>query len=291
MVSHNDAISPIFASEITRGVVLSGERYKRLIHKEYGYVPVYTVGPFIHYAKGIYSAEEVVEMKKKLGKVLTIFMPHSTEAMGVEYKEKNFIDEVLSCYKKQFDTIWACVYWADINHPICDYLQNKGVHLVSAGYRFDPLFDRRLKTIFEFTDAVACGDGGTFVSYALYHNIPVAFFDMGVTNPGQINKEHLYWETGYDYNYSSNYAKFFNKELKITKEQRDFINETAGFDKIREPKYFQYVLDISKDIWKFCNGEQSRYAIGVYMAYDYYVKNDQYEKALILREAVGDNFI
>ena len=94
-----------------------------------------------------------------------------------------------------------------------------------------------------------------------------------------------------DYNYSSNYAKFFNKELKITKEQRDFINETSGFDKIREPEYFQYVLDISKDIWKFCNGEQSRYAIGVYMAYDYYVKNDQYEKALILREAVGDNFI
>lgn len=291
VVSHNDAISPVFCSEISRGLVVSGEKYKRLVHKEYCYIPVYTVGPYIHYAKGIYSADQVRETKKRLGKVLTIFMPHSTEAMGVAYEEKKFVDEVLSCYKNQFDTIWACVYWADITHPICDYLQNKGVHIVSAGYRFDSLFDRRLKTIFELTDAVACGDGGTFVSYAIYYNIPVALFDMGVTNPGQIKKEYLYWETGYDYNYSANYAKVFNKELKITKKQRALMDKTSGFNKTREPIFFRHVLEISKDIWKFCNGDQSRYAIGVYSAYDYYVKNHHYEKALILREAVGDNFL
>lgn len=291
VVSHYDTISPVFCSEIFKGLILSGERYKKLVHKEYSYVPIYTVGPYIHYAKGIYSKEQKEEVKKKVGKVLTIFMPHSTEAMGVEYSEKQFVDVVLDCYKKQFDSVWACVYWADINHPICDYLQRQGVHIVSAGYRFDPLFDRRLKTIFEMTDAVICGDGGTFVSYALYHNIPVALFDMGVTNPGQIKSDRLYWETGYDYQISNNYKKLFNTKLVITQEQKELITETAGFDKIREPEYFRHVLEISKDIWKFCNGDQTRYAIGVYSAYDYYIKNDEYEKAIILREAVADNFL
>ena len=284
-------ISPVFISDIRKGIILSGERYKRLIHKDYCYIPVYTVGPYIHYAQGIYNKDKTIQTKRKLGKVLTIFMPHSTEAMGVEYKEKYFVDEVLNYYKDIFDTIWACVYWADINHPICDYLQKRGIHIVSAGYRFEPLFDRRLKTIFELTDAIACGDGGTFVSYALYHNIPVGFFDMGVTNPGQISKNILYWETGYDYQISNNYTKVFNKELKITDEQKALINETAGFNKIRDRQYFRSVLEISKDIWKFCNGDDSRYPIGVYSAYDYYRKNEQYDKAFILREALGDNFL
>jgi len=50
-------------------------------------------------------------------------------------------------------------------------------------------------------------------------------------------------------------------------------------------------LEISKDIWKMCNYDQTRYPIGVYSAYDFYIKTGDVDKALILREAVADNFL
>ena len=54
---------------------------------------------------------------------------------------------------------------------------------------------------------------------------------------------------------------------------------------------FKNVLEISKDIWKMCGYDEERYPIGVYSAYEFYRRTGDIEKLLILREALGDNFI
>lgn len=215
-------------------------------------------------------------------------MPHSTECTDLIYKDVEFVDRVLKKYKKKFDTIQACMYWADINSSIYDYLVEKGIHVVCAGYRFDSMFNSRLKTIFQLSDAIACGEAGSYIGYALYYDLPVAFFNTGASHPGHYKDNMFYWKTGDE---GIDYGKVFNEELVLTKEQKIFMNDVAGFDKIREPQYFRQIHEITKDIWNFSNYEESQYAIGVYSAYNYYRKSGDIEKALILREALGENFM
>ena len=291
-ISHLDTHVWGFSTDIKKGVIISGERYKKFIHKNYSYVPVYTIGPYIHYVEGIYSEEQLKEMKEKYGKILTIFMPHSTEAIDISYREKEFVDRILARYEKQFDTIWACVYWTDINSSACMYLEQRGIHIVSAGFRFDSMFDRRLKTILELSDGIACGGVGTMISFALYLNKPVAMFfaDQKSIDSNSRDDQH-FWMTGDAELCREGYKQIFNEELKITKEQIEFMNEVSGFDKVRDKSYFKVVLEISKDIWKLCGYDESKYPIGVYSAYEFYRRTGDIEKLLILREALGDNFI
>lgn len=290
-VSHYNTYMPAMGTDIRKGVIIAGERYKKFVHRHYSYIPVYTVGPYIHYVKGIYDAETVKKYKEKQGKTLTLFIPHTTECNDMQYNGRCFIDRVLSLYGEEFDTIQACIYWSDVNRPICDYMEKLGIRMMSAGYRFDPMFNKRLKTIFELTDAVVCADVGSYIGYAIYFDIPVGFIDISVERIDFFKEGQFYWLTGDEELAFHGYQKVFSERLEITEEQRAFVNEVSGLDKIREPQYFRDVLAISKDILAFCGYEESKYPIGVYSAYDYYRKTDQIEKALILREAVGDNFL
>lgn len=289
MVSHVDTYADRLSVLYDSALVISGSYYMNTIHEKYAYIPVFTVGPYIHYAENMYDQNQRKKIKEENGRVLTIFMPHSIETFERGFNEKSFLDQILSNYREKFDSIWACVYWADINKPICEDLQRAGIKLVCAGCRFDLNFDRRIKTILDLSDAIVCGGMGTYINYALYYDKPVAYI--------RCELEADQWEM-YQYERDPNFTddmrmfeQLFNEKLEITPMQKEFINKVAGFDLVRDKEYIQNILKISKDIWAYCDYDTAKYPIGVYSAYDAYIKENDIVKAQMLRTAVGKNFI
>ncbi len=134
--------------------------------------PVFVLGPYIHYATKYYSPEREQTIKSKLGKVLLVFPSHSWER-GEKKTESSLFDIVYKKYADYYDTILVCVYWNDIDAPIIDLFVKKDATIVSAGFRNDPSFIRRLKTIISLADDVVLDDIGTNIGFCKYMNKPV----------------------------------------------------------------------------------------------------------------------
>lgn len=293
LVSHND-VMPLYHSAFLykSAVIFSGTYFRKKIHERSPYVPVFSVGPFIHYAKGIYDPEKLQREKNKIGRMLLAFLPHTIEGVERYYSRKQFIDTIIDTYGNDFETIWLSVYWADVNDEVCEYAQDKGIHVVSAGFRFDTTFSKRLKTILELSDAVVCGDIGTFIAYALYMGKPIArvkISDDRTITEGQFRSEiERKLQLSEDYErYVQGFYRVFDKELKNTEVQRTWINAVSGLDQTKSPEYIRHIFEISKDIWKECNGNMEKYPQAVRRIYSKYNNTIDVEKMRILKAAAG----
>lgn len=138
----------------------------------YPWKPVFVLGPYIHYASPYYSDEKAMQMKNELGKVLLVFPSHSWEK-GEKKVDNNLFDIVYKKYANDYDTVLVCAYWNDIDAPILDLFAQNGATIVSAGFRNDPNFIRRLKTIISLADEVVVDDIGTNIGFCKYMNKPV----------------------------------------------------------------------------------------------------------------------
>lgn len=272
-------------------VVMPGAYYKQKIHERAPYVPVFTIGPYIHYAEGIYNADKVKREKEKNGKTLLIFLPHTIEYVDRLYDRREFIDEVLRKYSEEFQSIWCCAYWTDVNHPVCEYAESKGIHVVTAGFRFDSNFDRRLKTILEMADAVVVGDVGTFIAYALYMGKSVARVDISdnatITDRQCRSELERKLQMADEYAFEKSFRQIFTEELKNTVEQKKWMDSITGFEQVKDKEYIQNIHEISKDIWMQCEGDLLRYPEAVRQVYAQYDKYFEFRKMAILRDAVG----
>ncbi len=292
-VSHIDCC-PAFSGEFYKdATIMSGFYYKYKIHQRYPYVPVFTVGPYIHYAKGIYSAEKLLDRKNVIGKMLLIFLPHSEEFVPRKFDKRRMIDEILSRYGSEFNSIWMCSFWVDINDDVCDYAETNGIHIVTAGFRFDSKFDRRLKTIIELSDAVLFGDIGTFIAYSMYLNKPMARIE--------INNSKSLPELEFEHNeelkkielvdayikFEKDFYKIFTNKFQITQEHIDWMNPYAGFSEIRDKNYIQHIFSISKDIFMYYENNINDYPSAVREIYYKYAKEDRILEMSILKSAVG----
>lgn len=292
-VSHFDCIplySPAFLYKTA--VIMSGEYYRKKIHKRAPYVPVFAVGPYIHYAEGLYNAQKLKEKKRKNGKTIVAFLPHTIENVERSYDRKHFIDLLIQRYRNTFQSIWCCVYWADINDPVCEYAESKGIHIVTAGFRFDNKFNQRLKTILELSDAIVCGDIGTFIGYALYMGKPIGRLD--ISDNSTITEKLLYSDLERRLQLTDEYKKYgkdfhdlFNDKLKNTNEQKQWMSSLCGFNLIRSKEYIKSIFEICKEIWIKCEGDMERYPEAVRQMYYIYDKRLDIEKMAILKTAVG----
>jgi len=293
LVSHNDGL-PLYTTAFgyKSAVIFSGNYFRKKVHERAPYVPVFSVGPFIHYAENFYDESRIREEKNTYGKTLLAFLPHTIENVERAYSREQFIDEIVKIYGFQFSRILLCVYWADINDKVCDYAQEKGMHIVTAGFRFDVKFDSRLKTILELSDAIVCADIGTFIAYALYMGKPIARVDI---SDNQTIVEGLLKSTlerqiqlTDDYNaFGKKFYQLFDEKLKSTKAQKDWMNEVSGFDQIRDAEYIRRIFQISKDIWIQCEGNLEEYPEAVRQVYAQYNKHADIDNMWILKTAVG----
>lgn len=287
-VSHFIALPMNSMSTIYKhAVVFQDNTYKSKIHKYYPYVPVFNVGPYINYAVPNISQKDIQKIKKENGKTLLAFLPHSIENSATKPNKEVFIDNIIRQYTNDFDTILLCVYWADILDPICDYAEEKGIKTVTTGFRFDYRFNDRLRTLFDVSDAIVCGDIGSFITYSISLGKPLARVDY-------LDEKKEYENFMKNREEESAYIQYM-QDLKnsITDDFDDFdkrlkwYNRTSGYSPMRSPEYIRNIHEISFDIWKHCEGILDYYPEAVRAVSRQYYRFDDMEKYLVLKGSIG----
>lgn len=126
-----------------------------------------SIGPYIHYASDYYSSKKLKELKRKLGKVLLAFPPHSTRTVDAVYNKDRFI-EYLMGQQKNYDTIMVCFFYKDIQSKSFVEYRNKGFMIVTAGHMFDANFLSRQKAIISLADHTVSVTIGTHIGYCIF---------------------------------------------------------------------------------------------------------------------------
>ncbi len=188
-------------------------------------MPIIPVGPYIHYATEYYEENIIDDIKKKLGRTLLFFPSHTCESEPD--MDDRLTDIVIERYAGQFDTIMACIYWHDVDSPIVSKLKDKGVVIVSAGFRGDSLFINRLKSIIHLADYVIGNDIGTNIGFSLYMGKQFELIGKCIENKN-------------DAVYSDNYKAFydaFHKEDGTDFSEHQLLRQQELYNDFWGPKF------------------------------------------------------
>lgn len=150
--------------------------YRKNLIQERIPVPVFTVGPYIQYARSFYSESQEQEFHRKAGRTLLYFLSHGVNKTAVNRTEDAIVQK-LKEMSRQFDTVLVSVFWWDINESIVDRLASEGFRIVSAGFVNDPVFLPRLKSIISMSDLAVSDSLGTHAAYCSALGIPFAMLD------------------------------------------------------------------------------------------------------------------
>ncbi|MBR5564910.1 MAG: hypothetical protein IKW08_01965 [Roseburia sp.] len=173
--------------------------------------PVFVLGPYIHYAQYYYSVEKMQMLKQQFGKTLLVFPSHTCEDNQQSRNEKAFVDVVKDKYLSEYDTLLVCMYWNDINDPVVDAFKQIGGKIVSAGFRGDTNFIKRLKTLLYLADDVVVNDIGTNIGFAYY---------MGCNVYLEANKKQSA-DKVFQQNYNIFEKAFYSPNKRFSVEQRE----------------------------------------------------------------------
>lgn len=192
------------------------------IHTVDPWKPVFVLGPYIHYVTGYYSPERIKKQKEKLGKTLLVFPSHTWELDSTSGEGNRTFDIVYKKYAKQFGTIMVCCYWNDLEAPVVEAFRSIGAMLVSAGFRGDQNFARRLRTIIELADAVVVDDLGTNMGFCRYLNKPVYLECASSRFP----------DNGYfTMNFNRFYEAFYSNNMEFSEEQLQQQDKLYKFER------------------------------------------------------------
>lgn len=229
-------------------VTFSEERKKIILSKST--IKVENIGPYILYAKSFYSQEELKKIKNRYGKILLVFPMHSTDNLDYDYSVSSFI-EVINKLKKDFDNVFICLFYADINKGIYKkYLDEKYI-IVTAGHRFDRKFLERLKSIILLSDYSISNSFGTHAIYATALNKPhtILFQDTNIEINGKYNNNKLKL-----YNAAKRKDEKLKEQMEIIKDnyslypnydveqQRKNLNYLFGFNEFKSKEDMYKIL-------------------------------------------------
>lgn len=234
------------------------------IHKIDPLKPVFSIGPYIHYVKPIYSAEEERQLKKELGKTLVVFAGHLLETDTKEYSDVEFVDFVMQYAKDNgYDTVLVSVYFCDVNEKIYKDFESRGARLISAGFREDTNFIRRLRTIMNVADKVVTNCIGTPVGFCKYLGIPYQMFVKDMPQmpenelfDGNIDIEH-HKECYKKLEYLSSKDTLNDKEQLVYDELYQFY---SGASDIKTPEEIYAILSIGKEVYTRSKGVFAKYS-------------------------------
>lgn len=194
--------------------------------------PIVSIGPYIHYAKPLLNESEIVEIKKRFGRILLFFPSHSC-IEGVQlYDVLEIIDRLKAlCLKGGFQTVFVNMYYYEILHlDYAKYYLEAGFKIVTAGHQLDINFLSRLKSIIELSDYTASNSVGTHLGYCIWMNKPHYIIDDSIVNNLAIND---YKDIG---------QAFLTYYEKIQPEQRAVVSKYWGFESIKAPEELRSLL-------------------------------------------------
>lgn len=223
-------------------------------------VPTFKVGPYINYARPMYSTTEHDLLKKQLGKTLLVFPFHSYELADIKNENYDFINLVMDMLAKNFDNVLVCAYWTDVDDEIYCRFKERGAKIVSAGFRGDANFIRRLRTLMDLSDCVIGNALGTFLGYSVARKKRVLLYkDQIITTIKDIeitkDMRHTFnaVETEFVNNFS-NLETIMEDGIKYSYEQLNLCNKYWGTESLRTPEEISSILNISKMIIKQSKG-------------------------------------
>lgn len=220
-----------------------GPGRKDEIHKVDPWKPIFVLGPYIHYATPYYSLEKEQQIKSELGRVLLIFPCHSWE-FGEKMNENNLYDTIYKKYADNYDTVLVCAYWNDIDAPIIELFEKKGAKIVSAGFRNDSSFIRRLKTIISLADDVVTDDIGTNIGFCKYMNKPVYLECFSPREPDD-KVYNEYFNCFHEAFYSQN-IEFSEKQLK--QQEKLYKYFWGGEEYLKTSEEVKDILGVMKEM-------------------------------------------
>lgn len=211
--------------------IITYSDYRLNILKEYR-SNVFSIGPFIHYAKSFLTDEEIEKEKKRLGESLLFFPAHSTPVIGFDYDIEKLCRKIKKIAGKD-RRVRICLYWKDILLGRHKTYQDFGFECVTAGHMLDPLFLPRLKSLISISDLTASNIVSSHVGFCIYMN-----------KPHIVINEELKMRTSRNWNkrindgfksegYVEMLEEFSKLNYKITKKQQNLIKKYWGSDRIR----------------------------------------------------------
>ena len=190
------------------------------IHSVDPWKPIFILGPYIHYTGGYYNETETKHIKDSWGKTLLVFPSHTWERKEFKSESDTIYNIVYNKYATDYDTILVCVYWNDVDSKLIDHFKKSGAKIVSAGFRGDYNFVRRLKTIIELSNDVVVDDLQTNIGFCKYMGRKVF---LECTSP------RFYNDPCFVENFQNFHEAFYTSNKEFTEKQFFLQNKLYRF--------------------------------------------------------------
>lgn len=228
--------------------IITYSNYRKKILEKYR-KHVFSIGPFIHYAKNFLTDRQISDEKKRLGKSILLFPAHSSSMIGIEYDIVNLCRKVKKI-GKDFDSIRVCLYWKDVLLGKNKIYQDFGFECLTAGHILDPLFLPRLKSIIQISDLTISNIASSQVGFCIYLNKPHILFaeklklETSRKWKNRINK--IFQSKGY----REIINEFSKQNYTITKRQKELIRKYWGTDNIKTKKELGKIILKTEEIYR-----------------------------------------
>ena len=197
--------------------------YNQCIQQEKLKSKTIAVGPYINGVTHFKSEKELTAIKQKYGRILLVFPQHSIENIKSEYDKEDFIATIKEYKEKyKFDTIFVCLYWADIVDQVHEIYEKNGFVVVTSGHRSDPNFLRRHKDLLYLADHTMSNHIGGYVGYSVVMGKPHFMYNQTTKYVDNQNEKLTH-------SHSFESAKVKSKQIfgsfttEITQEQKEFV--------------------------------------------------------------------
>ena len=232
-----------------------GDFRKEIIRRNTG-IPIFRVGPYIHYAKPFYDEERLAREKAKNGRTLLVFPMHSTDTSTLSTETQRYID-YLRDKSRDYDTVLINSFWWNLNDPLTLALEAEGYRIVSAGFRDDVMFMSRLKTLIQMADLVVGDSIGTHVGYCIDCGVPFSYEPLGSKVALNTAKENR------DLDFCQQHMQPISDACyhaeAITDEQRRLCAYYWGTDHVRTREELQDMAEITAEIMRRSRGWSAKY--------------------------------
>lgn len=269
-----------------RASCITFSKFRKNIIQSKVNIPIFCVGPYIHYSDMFYTKENLDKMKKKLGKTLLVFPMHSTDASVITIDQSLFI-KMLRKKAINYDSVLINAYWWNITDPLIDALKSEGYKIISCGWNHDIKFLARLKSYISLSDMVIGDSVGTHIGYCIDCGVPFSYEDINsnvvTTDPNEIKAK-----TSYEYNQNIIKNAFLcsdsigEKEIKIC----DYY---WGSSCIKTKEELQKIIEINKDLLHKTHGFRSALYKKSAELLEVYKHTDTIKYKLLL-DALPDSF-
>lgn len=235
---YENALNPYEIGLPTENIITLSEFRKNTIEKLSNKKAI-VIGPYVAYAKGYYSDEEIAIMRRQNGRTLLVFPTHSTKEIDTNYDVNGFLCEIRKI-RKEFDTVLVCMYWKDISRGVHTLYQQEGYKVVCAGHIYDLNFLKRLHSIFELTDAVIFNQTGTGVGYAMQLHKPCYIYNQELEFYSKSPSAYL--EQQFSPEHYEILNAFNKPDFIITEEQKQICSYVYGVGQVKTPKQLKELL-------------------------------------------------